>query len=392
MVGQPARCRVGVRRTGPPVRPPPAGARPRPRGRVQLRRPGDVPRGRTGHLLPVRQRVGQPDARHVRRAFPGRPRRRVVRRVGAEARRVARQRPDGRGLGARRPPPAPAGRARGVGAREGAADCDVAVRLPDDARLRARPAPRPARRRHLDLLPAPRHPDGCPCGARCPRGCVPGRDGRREQRQPGDDPESIRQGNAGVLQVRRRPGRRLAVRAHPDRPPGVGRRHRPGRADRRRRLPDRPGQVPAAGGLPPRLAGGERLEPLPGLRRPVEPVDGGRVRRPDHRSPGVRRPRDHIRPFRDDGADAGRLARHRRPDVGRDAAGLVDQPVRRLDPRRPRGRLRQQRDDQTLRAGAAQFAGLYDADLVARHYWAQALDTLREPREVPPLPDAKVFA
>jgi glycosyltransferase involved in cell wall biosynthesis len=45
----------------------------------------------------------------------------------------------------------------------------------------------------------------------------------------------------------------------------------------------------------------------------------------------------------------------------------------------------EQRSNQELRAGAAAFAEVYDADLVARHYWPPALEALGAPREVAPL-------
>ena len=235
---------------------------------MQLRRPGDVPRGRPVTYYPSRRHWGNKTLGTYAEHFHADHVHRVVRRVGAASRRVAR-RPPGRGLGAGRPLPATAGGARDVGAREGAADRDVAVRRTDDERRRPRPVVCPARRRPHPVQPAPGRPRprSAPSSA-SPRtrswsGWSP------RTRQPRADRKAFPQGVCMAFsQVRDGPPRRVALRRTPTTGPGEGRRHRPRRTDPRRRLPHRPGQVPARGDLPPRLARRERREPLPGVRRP----------------------------------------------------------------------------------------------------------------------------
>ena len=78
--------------------------------------------------------------------------------------------------------------------------------------------------------------------------------------------------------------------------------------------------------------------------------------------------------------DAGRVARRRRPVVGRSCRDawyivpFVDAIHAALEA------AYEQRDDQQLRTDAAAFADLYDADLVTRDYWRPALDSARRSR------------
>jgi glycosyltransferase involved in cell wall biosynthesis len=50
----------------------------------------------------------------------------------------------------------------------------------------------------------------------------------------------------------------------------------------------------------------------------------------------------------------------------------------------------EERDNQELRRGAAAFAGLYDAGLIAEAYWPKVLDALGAPRQVAPLAQGKL--